>query len=496
LVVVVALVVGALYWVQDANRLKPDIEALIADQTQVEVRINGDIAWELWPPLTLVVSDVEARQPDRTVTVGTLELEVDLSAIWQDVNAWRVTSLELTDLALTGQGATTSISRFALSDFRPRQAAPFAVDLVHSPEQGAPTSVAANGLLTYEPASGDAPQRLSFTETDIVTDLAEGTCSGDLTERMDVPANLPASGPDDLLPVALLLSYNAVVDCKLSALSVGAETFKEGTLALTNVAGQSNVHVEIADFIGGSMIVDADIDATADPVAWTILPEMQDVDSQRLVDLSNQSLLWAAPLALTSSVSLEGNTQAELLDSLRAESEFDGGQGLLDVSKIKQQLSRLALLTDRSEKVAGWPDVLNYDAMVGQLTIDGKQHDLDFSLDNLSIDAIGDIDYLADSVDLLAHVTVHEPPEGGSIDINPLLIDTPIPMRCRGTPAEPKCRLDNDAAKDIVAQALQRGSTSGLREKLEEKIEEEVPEEYKETAKDILDLIGRALKGD
>ncbi|MCH8141233.1 MAG: AsmA family protein, partial [Proteobacteria bacterium] len=52
LLALLAITGGAIfYFTQDANRFKPELEALIAEQTGVPVQIEGDLAWRLWPPL-------------------------------------------------------------------------------------------------------------------------------------------------------------------------------------------------------------------------------------------------------------------------------------------------------------------------------------------------------------------------------------------------------------------------------------------------------------
>ena len=49
-------------------------------------------------------------------------------------------------------------------------------------------------------------------------------------------------------------------------------------------------------------------------------------------------------------------------------------------------------------------------------------------------------------------------------------------------------------AKALIATALTGEADNGLRRKLEEKIDEEVPEEFRGVARDLLDILGRALK--
>ena len=155
---------------------------------------------------------------------------------------------------------------------------------------------------------------------------------------------------------------------------------------------------------------------------------------------------------------------------------------------------KIAAFTQRSEEVAGWPDLWDYQEFTGRWNIAGPVHDLKFALDNMSVDANGNYDYKTDALDMLAQVTINEAPENSPFRINPLLQGTPIPVRCTGPSADPKCRVDQDAAQNIIARALQSNDDSGLRRKLEDKIEEDVPEEYRETARGILDLLGRALE--
>ena len=183
---------------------------------------------------------------------------------------------------------------------------------------------------------------------------------------------------------------------------------------------------------------------------------------------------------------------------MRGASEFDGGQGQLNIEKIKTQLMRIAQLTQQSDSIASWPDLWEYQHFTGRWMIDGTRQQLAFALDNMSVDAEGEYSYLDDTLDLLGNVTIHEPAEGeeSPFEINPLLAGTPIPIRCRGSSADPTCRLDQDATRGLIARALQRNDESGLRSKLEEKIDEKVPEEYRETARDLLDLLGRSLEKD
>ena len=495
----VALLVGAYIFLQDANRLKPELEALLAENSDYTVKIAGDISWVLFPPLQLEIREVvfERNDASERIDAATLSLKMDLSAMWQDINQWRVTELHLADTSLHQDATTTVIKQLDITDFQLGEPAPFYLDLVYTAEpDGPPMAATVDGTFTYSPATATGGQRIVLLNSEVKADVGQGICQLDASEILSPSAALPASDPQDLLPLAILGSYDFSAQCALSELTIGTETFHDSNVEITNVAGDLNVLVDVQDFMGGTLLTDVDVDMNQAPIAWTVLPEINNVDSQRLLDWTERRLQWIAPIGFNSSIKMRGNTEAALAQSVTAASEFDGGQGQLNITKIKEQLMKISAFTQRSEEVAGWPDLWDYQEFTGRWNIAGPVHDLKFALDNMSVDASGNYDYQTDALDMLANVTINEAPENSPFRINPLLEGTPIPVRCTGPSADPKCRVDQDAAQKIVARALQSNDDSGLRRKLEDKIDEEVPEEYRETARGILDLLGRALEGD
>ena len=97
---IVALVIGAVFFLQDANRLKPEIEAVIAENSDFVARIDGDIRWQLFPPLQMTINNVSLQSSDaqdkgQQIDVASLDLKMDLSAIWEDLNKWQVSELQL-----------------------------------------------------------------------------------------------------------------------------------------------------------------------------------------------------------------------------------------------------------------------------------------------------------------------------------------------------------------------------------------------------------------
>lgn len=77
-----------------------------------------------------------------------------------------------------------------------------------------------------------------------------------------------------------------------------------------------------------------------------------------------------------------------------------------------------------------------------------------------------------------------------SFDINPRLVDMPIPFRCRGTLDDPTCRIDSAESKRLVAKVLRDAASEELLTELDATIEEKVPEEFREVTRSLLDLLG------
>jgi len=493
----IALLLGVFFYVQDANRLKPEIEALINENSDFHVEINGELKWQLLPPLTLQISNLVAKDDELQIDAGSVNLKMDLSAMWQDTDRWKITALQLTDTTVIAEQSTIYLQQFELENFTPGEPANFFADATYTAaaKNTQPIDTLLEGQITYFPAIDTTPQRIHLTEFSIDSAVAKGVCEADVRERDALLYNgLPEETDDDILPLALLLGYDIVADCDLRELTINEETFQNSTLKITNAAGQLNILADVQDFLGGSVLTNIDVDAITVPIQWTITPQVTNVDSQRLMDWVDQRLRWIAPIAVNSVIKMQGNTEADLLTSVQAQSNFDGGQGQLDISAIKQQLMQLAVLTRRTDKVAAWPDLWNYEQFTGSWAIDGTNHILRFALDNMEVDATGTVDYANESMDILANVTLNEAPETSPFHVNSLLEGTPIPIRCTGPTAEPECKLDDHAVQNLIADALRSDSETGLRKKIEDKIEEDVPEEYQDMARKLLDLLGGSLE--
>lgn len=496
LLVAIALAAFGYLYIQDANRLKPELQRIIAEQTGIKVVFEGDLRWQLFPPITLSMQQVSVDDGDTQSRIDNLQLQMDLSGIWQDAEQWQVTALRINDATVTTPTGTTFLESLSLSDFQPRKPARLSASFTQTPLAASEPSLTADvdGNVTYFPATADQAQKVQLTQTRFDSNLGQGICDADITDNPQAPAKLPESKDEDLVPVSTLLSYNLVADCQLETLNAGTETFENADLKLTNLAGNTNVFLQIADFLGGTAVLETDIDLNRKPIRWIVRPEVDNIDTQRLLDWQSQSVHWAALFNLNGNVEFSGNSEADLYRTLKSEQQFSGGEGVLDISMLKQQLLQIGALAGKDSSIAKWPERWNYQDLQGSWVTEGTRQVFNLAMDNLNIKARGTVDYVTQQVDMLAEVVINTPPAGSTLSINPMLEGTPLPLRCRGVSADVKCRMDKDAAQTLIARALQRGDDSGLRRKIEQKIDENVPEEYRETARGLLDILGRALE--
>ena len=93
-----------------------------------------------------------------------------------------------------------------------------------------------DGMVTFHPATGEAAQHIVLSDTQVDTAIATGLCQADITEVGHSPASVPPPREGDLLPVDMLLAYDLSADCRLSALTVGTETFQQVSLISSRIS--------------------------------------------------------------------------------------------------------------------------------------------------------------------------------------------------------------------------------------------------------------------
>ena len=505
LLVLLVIVAGvALYLLQDPNRFKPELVKIIEAQTGVPVRIDGDLSWKLFPPISLSAQKISADYEGTEYTLGSLILDVNLMSViqTQDIDQWQIKALQLKDLHLRQEADETHLKHLRLRDFKPGVASPFDAELTYRSGDEPAIPLKVEGHIAY---FMDA-NRLQLNNTHFETTDASGVCDLQATLKDSNQTNVDTGGGDGVVGDGVVGDDSAIIplevwrgidwegDCLLDRLQIEDEDFHDVAIALRNSGGNSTTEMLIPDFFGGSAGAEIAIDASRTPVQWVIVPDLQRADSQALMSWLDQRLRWIAALAYSGEITMTGNTEEELINSIRGTTVFDGGRGKIDIAQIKQPLLNLARLFKEGERIASWPDMWPYERLLGEWQINGKEHAIDLSLDNLVAALNGTYDPLTDELDMKVEVMFEDLPDMHSFDVNPLIVGLPIPLNCRGTLEAPDCRIDAAATRELVATVLASEQGEEILEELDRKIDEEVPEEYREAAKGLLDLLGGALK--
>lgn len=213
--------------------------------------------------------------------------------------------------------------------------------------------------------------------------------------------------------------------------------------------------VRIGAMLGGSVQARARLDASADP-RWSTSFEIHRLDIQSLIDWLGYAAEVEGRMEVQGNVRASGNSLSALSDSVTGSLGFSSTRGTANIAAIKEIAKTLAVLGNRPDSVARWPDVIEYKRLTGSLGLAGlRDQRLDFALDNLVIEGKGSYDLLEDTVNYDVEITFRNLPKYYTFDIPPLFLDVSFPVHCQGpVDAKELCSLSEDAAGKIVAQLL------------------------------------------
>ena len=305
-------------------------------------------------------------------------------------------------------------------------------------------------------------------------------------------APAPADLDEPLLPLEAIRAYDWDGKLHLDRLATEKGALRNASLATSNEAGRVTASIALPEFLGGRASADVAIDASAAQPSphWTVKPMLERVKSEELLRLLDEKYNWVALLMGGADLEMTGNTRRELATTLRGKTTFDGGQGKIDIHTIREQALQIASFAGHQDRVAAWPEVLDYKRFTGVWSVDGLQNRIDVLLDNLSLAAHGTIDPIAKTLDMAVAVTVLDKTPYPSFKVDPLLMGLAIPARCHGSIEKPDCKADKDGMKKLLQQAL-TGANPEARKRLDKAIDEKVPDQYKDAAHSLLDMLNK-----
>ena len=493
--------VAVLWLLKDPNAYKDQIETLIEENAGIEIDIQGDLSWRLWPPVVLQAADLTFEDEETKYVLKRLSVKANALALLSATPDLQIDSLQLTDLTMSDKRfeSVTQVVDLTLTGFAIGKPSPLHVEAISAPGSEAPTPFAMDAMITFRQEEDE----LDVTNARFETAGITGVCNAVVTHLTRKPTSNHPETSDDLLPLDTFRAQNWDATCTIPNMESAGLTLTNVEVTARNEGGLSNINVNVPDFFDGTATVAVDINASRHSPRWKIKPDVRGADTQAVMNWLEQNLKWAAPLLFNGEFTMIGNTPNDLIGSVSGRAKFDGGQGKIDISAIKESAATLASLASAAgasvlpelqeaiAKVAAWPQELDYSKLAGDWKINGNQQNFDFALDNLSIRAAGVADAITDKLDMRAELTFNNDPNLHSFDIAPALQGIPIPVRCVGTMTEPDCGLDRSATQKVVASVL-RGEAGS---KIQDAIADKVPEEYQDAANDLLEgLFGKKKK--
>ena len=171
---------------------------------------------------------------------------------------------------------------------------------------------------------------------------------------------------------------------------------------------------------------------------------------------------------------------------------LQAANGSVNIQKLKETVTSISALAGKENPAANWPNVMQYQRLLVNASLQDEQVVADASLDNLDVAMRGTLAQADSALNLKGTLTVKQATAAQLIRLDPLFPDLPLPFYCRGTAAEPDCGPDTSAAMSIVGELAKREGKRVIQEKVQESlldgIEEKLPEELREKAEQLLNL--------
>ena len=174
---------------------------------------------------------------------------------------------------------------------------------------------------------------------------------------------------------------------------------------------------------------------------------------------------------------------------------LQAANGSVNIQKLKETVTSISALAGKENPAANWPNVMQYQRLLVNASLQDEQVVADANLDNLDVAMRGTLAQADSALNLKGTLTVKQATADQLIRLDPLFTDLPLPFDCQGTAAEPDCGPDTSAAMSIVGELAKREGRRVVQEKVQESlldgIEEKIPEELREGAKQLLNLFKR-----
>lgn len=179
-------------------------------------------------------------------------------------------------------------------------------------------------------------------------------------------------------------------------------------------------------------------------------------------------------LNLTSNIEFAGSRLSEILNSINGPSRFVINDGTLDVTPIKSVAKIIEQVQNKPSSISTWPNKVPFKTLEGNhIFSNGQQsQNFDFSVENLSIDGIGYLDYFKNYLQYDMSAVIRQS-RNGQFQVSPDLIDVRWPITCKGklddSPAD-MCRPKSGLVKDLLRGMVKKKAKQKVEEKVKDKL--------------------------
>ncbi len=344
------------------------------------------------------------------------------------------------------------------------------------------------GTLRYDLATGAPWIRLQGDTLDVdryLPPVVEDSAAKDQPDA-SAPAEYPKT---PLLPLEVLRGLQLDAELGLAKLKVSGLSIESLALKATAAGGKIDLAKLAGQLYGGSFDNRVRIDASREPVRFTINKQAQSIKVGSLLQDFAQTDLFSGALSMQGNYTARGNSVHALINSLDGDLGITLKDGRLKGINLSDQLCRgLLKLKGQPVKTEGVADYTQFSnlTMAGQFVSGVLQNkDLNASLAGVSLNGNGLLDLPQRKLDYALGLTVLQELKGPNCQVDEKLHNISLPVRCVGGFGDPPaglCRPDTDKMKQAIRDmgtGEVKAKAKAKLDKLEEKVGSQVQEKLK-----------------
>ena len=293
----------------------------------------------------------------------------------------------------------------------------------------------------------------------------------------------PAAKTED--PFAALRTLDLVAEFKIGSLTINNAKLSNVSTKMVSKKGVLKIDPMAADVyegkFKGSMVLDAQgkkpkVSAKKQLTGIQVGPLLADVTGEDRLTGRGE---------LDADVSMVGLTEAEIRSSLNGTSRFafrDGAVKGVNIAQVIRQGSQ-ALGLGGDNQSTGTPGQTDFSELSGSLTMSNgviKNRDLQAKSPLLRVEGNGEVDLPRDAIDYLVVTELVGSLEGQGGKGRDELSGIPIPVRVKGSLANPSYKPDLEAALSAKAKAQLEEKKQELQQKVEDKVKEKLDDKLRE----------------